>query len=615
MQSQGTVQRWEVRACVASESRADEPAAAATPAATVWLAPALSAGLLYLAFFPVACGWLAWVALVPLLCLVRTAGRPRFLYLPVWLAGVGLYAGVLQWMRVADPRMYFAWVGTALYASISVPIALALVRRLDRRTGLPLVLTLPAVWVTLEYIRYGALGGFVSLLSGSHQHDWPGGFAWYLLGHTQHDFLRLAQLADLTGVYGITALICAVNAVLFEALYHRPGFRRVLGLREPAPGRPLLLVQWMTVAALVLGCLGYGVWRLGQETMTPGPAIALLQSNVDQRIRNTSFDVNDPEERAKARAKMAAAIDQLALHAAKHRPELMIWPETSYPGTWAELRPGQPSPRSRELAGEIADALQTQQLLGMNAGVVGLDGKTRGYNSAIHLDRDGQWLGRYDKVHRVPFGEYVPLLSVLPVLKALAPYDYDYAVEPGEEFTRFTLKSAGRAYSFGAVICYEDTDPAIARAYLGADGKPPVDFLVNISNDGWFDGTSEHDQHLALARFRAIECRRSLVRAVNMGISAIIDANGRVLVPKATAQEGFVHWQVGDAVDELPVSRWHECKKVAGVMLGKVPIDTRASLYAAWGDWFAWACSGVLLLALLSTVRRRESPISAQTTL
>jgi apolipoprotein N-acyltransferase len=196
----------------------------------------------------------------------------------------------------------------------------------------------------------------------------------------------------------------------------------------------------------------------------------------------------------------------------------------------------------------------------------------------------------------------VPFLSIFPCLKALAPYDYDYAVEPGEQFTRFTLTGVARAASFGVVICYEDTDPGIARAYLGADGQPPVDFLVNISNDGWFDGTSEHDQHLASARFRAIECRRSLVRAVNMGISAIIDANGRVLAPR---EAGSHLWQVDEDAAGLPVARWGEFKKVAGVILGKVPIDTRASLYAAWGDWFAWACGGLVVFCLVTGAGRR----------
>src|SRR5262249_51049995 len=103
----------------------------------------------------------------------------------------------------------------------------------------------------------------------------------------------------------------------------------------------------------------------------------------------------------------------------------------------------------------------------------------------------------------------------------------------GQEFTRFWLSDSAteKNYSFGVLICYEDTDPELARPHV--QGRGPADFLLNISNDGWFDGTSEHDEHLAICRFRAVECRRSVARSVNMGISAVIDSNGRVLEPYA----------------------------------------------------------------------------------
>ncbi len=162
---------------------------------------------------------------------------------------------------------------------------------------------------------------------------------------------------------------------------------------------------------------------------------------------------------------------------------------------------------------------QAPLLLGMNATVLEEDGKLRGYNSAILIDRAGHQLGRYDKIHRVPFGEYIPMRSLMPWLNHLAPYDYDYAVSPGKYFTRFVLPGGERSAEsrFGVVICYEDSDPGMSRPYAGADGEPPVDFLLNISNDGWFDGSSEHDQHLAICRFRAIECRRSIARVGEHG--------------------------------------------------------------------------------------------------
>jgi apolipoprotein N-acyltransferase len=205
----------------------------------------------------------------------------------------------------------------------------------------------------------------------------------------------------------------------------------------------------------------------------------------------------------------------------------------------------------------------------------------------------------------------------MPWLNRFAPYEHDYSVQPGAAFTRFPLPDprSDRVFTFGVVICYEDTISQVSRPYGREDGGPPADFLLNISNDGWFDGTSEHDEHLALCRFRAIECRRSVARAVNMGISALIDSNGRVLLPAAVMQakgkEGAPVWRVpaeqGKA-SELPVERWSEFKKVPAVLLATIPIDNRVSFYAQWGDWLPTGC-WVILLGVIVVVRiRRVKP-------
>jgi apolipoprotein N-acyltransferase len=174
--------------------------------------------------------------------------------------------------------------------------------------------------------------------------------------------------------------------------------------------------------------------------------------------------------------------------------------------------------------------------------------------------------------------------------------------------------ATGRRSTFGVLICYEDTDAEVARPYGGGDKQAPADFLLNISNDGWFDGTSEHDQHLAICRFRAVECRRAVVRSVNMGISAVIDGNGRVLQPRELPRPDpqvnpeFHIWSVPmqrGGTGELAVSQWHEYKKVAGVLLATVPIDDRASLYARLGDWLPWSCWIILAGAFVRTWARR----------
>ncbi len=548
-------------------------------------------------------------------------------------------------MRVADAQMYYTWAALATYCAVYFPLALWLVRILDRGKRLPLVLTFPTTWVALEFWRYGCAGSFVSILTHSHQHDYPGGFGWYLLGHSQHDFLPLIQIADVAGVYGVSFLIAAVNALLFDVLFAWPPFRRLLmggkddespesGGRSPrVSGRRALLIQGICLALVLSSVLGYGAWRLSEETQMAGPRLALLQGNLDQRLKtNTTRPAGDVRE--KARESMKQHFDRLADLAAKEHVNLIVWPETSVPGDWWETEPEAPVPAnpelaaellarcqaSRQMAAEMSVRYQTALLLGMNAEVWCNDGRGRGYNSAILIDRDGRPHARYDKIHRVPFGEYIPIRNLLPWLESFAPYDFDYSVSPGRQFTRFVLLGKNRqpgagggtpgrehhvtpadwVSSFGVVICYEDTDPAMALPYAGADGFMSTHFIVNISNDGWFDGTSEHDQHLAICRFRAIECRRSVARAVNMGISAVIDSNGRVLAPEWSQKDDVNRWEVPDHAASLSLADWHAYKKVAAVLLATIPIDTRETLYARWGDWFAAGCGGMLLLSLIA---------------
>src|SRR4051812_10608400 len=181
--------------------------AAAQPGLVTWpylaLCALTSAGLLWLCYFPVAWGWLAWGALVPLLALVRVEARGRAVRACAWLAGLAFFWPVLQWMRVADYRMVYTWAMLATYCSLYFLVGVSLLRRLDRSIRLPLVVTVPAVWVGLEYFR--------SLFGG--------GFAWYFLGHTQHDYLAVIQVADLGGAYLVSLLVAAVNAWLFEFTY------------------------------------------------------------------------------------------------------------------------------------------------------------------------------------------------------------------------------------------------------------------------------------------------------------------------------------------------------------------------------------------------------------
>jgi apolipoprotein N-acyltransferase len=192
-------------------------------------------------------------------------------------------------------------------------------------------------------------------------------------------------------------------------------------------------------------------------------------------------------------------------------------------------------------------------------------------------------------MHLVPFGEYIPLGDQLPWVRELSPYGAnDYELTPGERQTRFPLNVGDRTYHFGVLICYEDADPPLVRELVRPGAGPPADFLVNISNDGWFMGSAEHAQHLAISRFRAVESRRALLRAVNGGISAIIDGCGRIVA--------------------LPAESWTKAHSITGVVHGVVSLDGRTSLYPRVGDWLWWACWGVVLIGCCRRTKPNPTP-------
>ena len=196
---------------------------------------------------------------------------------------------------------------------------------------------------------------------------------------------------------------------------------------------------------------------------------------------------------------------------------------------------------------------------GSTLACMGLTARVRRYNSALLLTPKGDAVARYDKMHLVPFGEYIPLKDVFPFVRQFSPYgDNDYTISPGAEQTRFPLTVAGRTYHFGVLICYEDVVASLARRLVEPSEQPPIDFLVNISNDGWFMGSAEHAEHLAVSRFRAIECRRTLLRAVNGGISAVVDGCGRIVA--------------------VPDESWAKSHSLTAVLTAAVPLDTRQHL-------------------------------------
>ncbi|HZZ78889.1 MAG TPA: apolipoprotein N-acyltransferase [Gemmataceae bacterium] len=600
----------------------------------LFLAASLGGGtLLWACFHPVALGaYLGWFALTPFLLLVRARIPAKLAYLFAGLTGICFFVPALHWMRVADDMMYAAWPALSVYCALFFPAALFCLRRLER-WHVPMIVSAPAVWVGFEWLRCWLLTGF----------------PWYLLAHTQHDTLPMIQIADIGGVFLVSFVVVAVNAFIFDCAWQFPEIRQWFAQTELEPYRYYasidvfnrsvfaewlfrrnLLLEGGALVLVLAATFAYGKYRMQQDRFQDGPIVCMLQSNLDQRLRdNTARPETDGHSLRTVTEHFRDLCNRAALNHAP-APDLLIWPETSFPSQWYQMsvklhdEPEEPAgkkPRNwrewrdaeiqmRDRFRELAGFTGVPHLVGINGNDLEANGKWRKSNTALLIDRHGEIDGRFDKIHRVPFGEYVPFIDWLPFMKVFSAYDYDFSVKPGEHLTRFKLNK----YHFGVLICYEDSDPFMARQYLSesSDG-PPIDFLVNISNDGWFDGSCEHEEHLAVSRFRAIECRRAMVRAVNMGVSAVIDGNGRVLKP--TRHDGKPPvWVVQtdefqDRVLDFAPSDWHTMKQTMGVLKATVPIDTRVSFYALAGDWLPIGCwTGIVGAAAWAMWRRRRSP-------
>ena len=508
---------------------------------------------------------LAWLALVPLLRLC--AASPRRSVVPAYLAGLIWFVGGLAWVRHATVAG-FLLLGPFLALYV---VAFALTTGVLRRhTRLPLAIVAPFVWVTLEAVRSNVMTGFPYLL----------------LGHTQIANLRLMQILDVTGVYGVSFIIVAVNALLaeFPLLIDR-NLRRAVESRTDLRFSPkAFAVSLAAVVCALAGLLVYGTVRIDTLETHPGPEVCLVQGNVEQDVKiqwtaEMRTDVLDSYRKLTARVIEEAAGDN----------PLLIWPESSVPGFYNER-----DPALRDcIAGLLRDLKFERMLIGMNYAEVveaqagpNAEPEIKLLNSALYLDGNPYSLGsieRYDKMHLVPFGEYVPLSKLLFFVKNVV--DYVGVFSPGTEYKLFEHDGC----PFAAVICYEDVFPGLVRRFAGRGAR----FMVNISNEGWFFRSAELDQHLQIARCRAIENRVGMVRCTNSGISCLIDPAGRV--------------------EKVIADSDGNTKLVAGWLAGRVTLGSGSpTFYTRYGDVFAIGCiAAMLALCVGAWIASRRRPRGA----
>ncbi|SHI78352.1 apolipoprotein N-acyltransferase [Malonomonas rubra DSM 5091] len=453
-----------------------------------------ASGLLLAAAFPRPDFYpLAWIGLIPLLLVMRK--RP---FASGFACGFSFFASVLYWLNLVMTTYgglnwifaLLAYLFLIVYLALYFGAASWLSCSLEKHFKIPVLLSMPVAWVALEYLRGMLLTGF----------------PWALLGYSQHDFSAAIQSADVTGVFGVSLLLVAFNCALAWIIRQPRNRCAWLGLAG-------------TLAMTVTHC-GYGVWRQGQplDLRLDQLQVALVQGNIDQAIKW------DPAYRQ-------ATLDKylkLSQEAGAGNLDLLIWPEAATPFFLQEKTP------QGEQVRQVPQGLQTNLLVGSPAYEKLADKNYRYYNRAYLLSPAGEDAGYSDKIHLVPFGEYVPLGRLLTFINKLVVGVGDFA--PG---TVNPLSLNG--HQLGVLICYEVIFPELARDYV----RQGSDLLVNLTNDAWFGRSSAPYQHLAMARFRAIENRIWLARSANTGISGFIAPSGKVTAASPLFKELVVSGRVG----------------------------------------------------------------------
>jgi apolipoprotein N-acyltransferase len=491
------------------------------PSAALSVAGGFALGL---AFPAVDWAGAAWVALAPVLA-VAVSATPRSALALGWLAGVAFFLPVLRWLNYTF-RVYSAipWPLTwgpvgllATYCALYVGLVALAVAWVARRRGRGAALALaPFLWVAAEWVRGRLFGGF----------------PWALLGYSQYTHLAVIQVAELGGVWAVSFLLAAANAALAGAA--------VLDRRSALRGLVL-------AAALIVASLAFGAWRLGSPAPPGEVKVAAMQPAIEQPLK---WEASHTAETLRVYGGLTRA-------AAAQRPDLIVWPETASPTI---LR------QDPELLGALRE-LSGRWQVPLLVGTVDVADTGRPRNTAFLLTGAGI-VGRYDKIHLVPFGEFVPLAEVIGFVRGWAEFISE--LEPGSR----TVVFQGPPAPLGVVICYEGIFPDLFRRFVQGGAR----LMVNMTNDGWFGRTEGPLQHLGMYPLRAVEHRTAVVRAANTGVSAFIDPTGRIIGTLGLFQRGN--------------------------LIGEVPLRRTTTLYTRLGDWLPYLALTVSAGGLLAAARR-----------
>ncbi|MBU4010487.1 MAG: apolipoprotein N-acyltransferase [Proteobacteria bacterium] len=492
---------------------------------------AVISGVLLTASFPkTGLSWIAWLALVPLLSAINNlkfkqsfklgllTGLVHYLTLLYWLSyTMGTYGHLPVYLSI--PILFLF----SLYLSLYIAIFSGLISKLCFKP-LHLFFLFPVLWVCIEYIRSNLFTGF----------------PWELIAYSQYKSLHIIQVSDILGPYGVSFLLALSNAAFFASFL----FLTKIAWQEKRVSFKDAVISMLVFIFIFTGCWYYGKYRINKIDETASGSenirISVIQGNIEQSEKwDPAFQLSTINKYINLSRSVKA-----------DKPDLVVWPETAAPFYFLY------DTGLSRLVQDLVSEVNSSFLIGSPSFITN-DDKIEYYNSAYMLGPDEKVTGKYDKSHLVPFGEYVPLKKWLPFIGKIVENVGDF--NSGKKGSTISLNGN----SIGVLICYELIFPYLARAQV----KNGADLLVNMTNDAWYGTTSAPYQHFSMAVFRAVENRRTLVRAANTGISGFIDPAGRII-------------ESTNLFEDVAITR-------------KVPILTGITFYTRFGDLFAFACLAI----------------------
>jgi apolipoprotein N-acyltransferase len=530
----------------------------------------LSAILLTLIQQPYNLSLLAWIAWVPFVMGALSDVKTKQIVISSYIIALIYWLFSLYWLI---PITFVGWAVLCLYLAVFWPIVAVALRFCTQRK-IPLWFSLAVLVVGEESIR-----------------GWL--FGWRFLAHSQFSNLHLIQIADIFGTAGISFVIAMVNGLICDIIFYS---------HEDTKTRRFKIVSGAVITLIVLsGTLYYGKIKIDEtpQYTQAGPKIGIVQCNVPVKAGEdtTPFEQVFLDQLSDSRYAFATA-----------RPALIIWPETMVETVLDEsyLKIVAEGYASKVIHNALVRHANegVNVLVGAFAADAVVDGnhiklKTR-YNTAFLYEPNESYSRQhYNKIWLVPFGEYIPLKKELPFLYkfllSMTPYDFDYTLDRGTEFTIFKIKSEGKNYNFAASICYEDTVPYMCKTLVAPDGIKQAEWLVNISNDGWFvketslgyKVSSELRQHMAICVFRAIENRVPIIRCANTGISCMIDSVGNI-------KDGFIAGTLKEKAAERTAQ--------SGWLVDSIKIDKRVTVFSKHRQILALTCAMCLILSAVMSI-------------